>query len=595
MASGDFAVGLDLVVHQPFNGFDLGIADRLAVGEVEAQPVGVHQRATLLNMIAEHPAQGRVQQVGGRVVGADQPAPFGVHFRGHWIPHAQFALGHLADVQVLVAAGDGVQDLKTDAAVAKRAGIAHLAAGFSVERCLVEDRNALRTLADGLDGIPRRVEERHDLASAGTALVAQKLHLGVDPHLLPQGKVEARRRPAPLPLALHFGFEARQVNGQAPFAGDVGGKVGGKAVGVVELEEDLARNALVVLACQRPFEQFHALAERFGKALFLGQQRALYVSQLLHQQRIGFAHFSGQIVGQLVEERLLNLQLVAVTQPAADDAAQHIGPILVARRHAIGNEKGARPEVVGNDPQGRIGEYRFAAADACEFARPPHEARKQVNLKVAVYALQHGGHALKAHAGIDSWRGQRLKLAIGGTVELREHQVPHLDVTVAVLVGGPRRTTGHFGAVVVEDLRARAARAGVAHRPEVVAMVHHALRPNADLVAPQAAAFIVGGVHGDPKTLLGQLEFVGHERPSPSDGLLLEVVAKTEIAEHFEKSQVASGVADVFEIVVLAPGAHAALRGDGPLVAGVLSAKQGVLELVHAGVGEQQGRIVTRH
>ena len=477
-----------------------------------------------------------MQQVGGRVVGADQPAPFGVHLRRHRVAHAQFALGHSANMQVLFAAGDSVRDLEANAAVAERAGIAHLAAGFSVERCLVEDGNALRALVDGLDGIPPGVEEGHDLTLAGTAVVAQEFDLGVDPHLLPQGEVEARRRPAPLPLALHFGLETRHVDGQAPFPGDVGREVGGKAVSVVELEEDFARNALAVLARQRPFEQFHALAERLGEALLLGQQRALDVSQLLHQQRIGFAHFSGQIVGQLMEKRPLNFQLVAVTQPSADDAAQHIGPILVARRHAIGNEKGTRPEVVGNDPQRRIGENRCPAADAGEFTSPPHEARKQVNLEVAVHALQHGGHALEAHAGIDPWRGQRYQFAIGGAVELREHQVPHLDVTVAVLVRGPRRTTGHFRAVVVEDFGARAARAGIAHRPEVVAMVHHALRPNADLVAPQAAAFIVGGVHGDPKTLLGQLEFVGHEGPSPSDGLLLEVVAKAEIAEHFEKS-----------------------------------------------------------
>ena len=44
-----------------------------------------------------------------------------------------------------------------------------------------------------------------------------------------------------------------------------------------------------------------------------------------------------------------------------------------------------------------------------------------------------------------------------------------------------------------------------------------------------------------------------------ADGLPLEVVAEREVAEHLEKGVVAGGVADVFQVVVLAAGAHALL------------------------------------
>ena len=51
------------------------------------------------------------------------------------------------------------------------------------------------------------------------------------------------------------------------------------------------------------------------------------------------------------------------------------------------------------------------------------------------------------------------------------------------------------------------------------------------------------------------------------DGLLLEVIAEAEIAEHLEEGVVARGVADIVEIVVLAPGADdfcaLAARGAG--------------------------------
>ena len=43
----------------------------------------------------------------------------------------------------------------------------------------------------------------------------------------------------------------------------------------------------------------------------------------------------------------------------------------------------------------------------------------------------------------------------------------------------------------------------------------------------------------------------------------LEIIAEGKIAQHFEKSVVARGVADIVEIIVLAAGAHAFLRGRG--------------------------------
>ena len=47
--------------------------DRLGVDEVEAQPVGRHQRAALRHVIAQHQAQRLVQQVRRRVVGSGWP------------------------------------------------------------------------------------------------------------------------------------------------------------------------------------------------------------------------------------------------------------------------------------------------------------------------------------------------------------------------------------------------------------------------------------------------------------------------------------------------------------------------------------------
>ena len=57
----------------------------------------------------------------------------------------------------------------------------------------------------------------------------------------------------------------------------------------------------------------------------------------------------------------------------------------------------------------------------------------------------------------------------------------------------------------------------------------------------------------------------------------------------------ARGVADVFQVVVLAAGAQAALHGGRAHVVALVGTQEHVLELNHAGIGEQQGRVIARH
>src|SRR5688572_25220273 len=50
--------------------------------------------------------------------------------------------------------------------------------------------------------------------------------------------------------------------------------------------------------------------------------------------------------------------------------------------------------------------------------------------------------------------------------------------------------------------------------------------------------------------------------------------------------------AHVFEIVVLAAGAHALLRGGSASIIPLVQPEEHVLELVHASVGEEQRRVI---
>ena len=57
----------------------------------------------------------------------------------------------------------------------------------------------------------------------------------------------------------------------------------------------------------------------------------------------------------------------------------------------------------------------------------------------------------------------------------------------------------------------------------------------------------------------------GDELPRDVDGLVLEVVAEREVAEHLEERAVPVGAADVLEVGVLAAGAQHLLDADDAL------------------------------
>ena len=200
--------------------------------------------------------------------------------------------------------------------------------------------------------------------------------------------------------------------------------------------------------------------------------------------------------------------------------------------------------------------------------------------------------------------GSGVSVPVGVAVELHEHEIPDLDVAVAVGLGRSRRAAPDFRAVVVEDLRARAARAGVGHLPEIVARVlgalvvadaHAALGRHADVLRPEVVRLVVVDVDGRPQLLRRQAVDLGQQLPRVADRVALEIVAEAEVAEHLEERVVARRVADVLEIVVLAAGAHAALRRRRAHVGPLVDAEEHVLELDHARIDEQQRRIVAGH
>ncbi len=120
------------------------------MAEVEAQPVGRVERAALRDVVAQRLAQRLVQQVRGRVVGADRGAAGVVDLELGALPAAIIALGDLGEVDEDAGGLPGVGDLRAARVGLQRAGVADLAAGLGVERRLVDDDLHLVALAEAL-------------------------------------------------------------------------------------------------------------------------------------------------------------------------------------------------------------------------------------------------------------------------------------------------------------------------------------------------------------------------------------------------------------------------------------------------------------
>ncbi len=211
-----------------------------------------------------------------------------------------------------------------------------------------------------------------------------------------------------------------------------------------------------------------------------------------------------------------------------------------------------------------------------------------------MYSLHHGRNSFEPHAGIYRGPGQVAQFTGGRAFVLHEHEVPQFDVPITVLIGRTRRSPENSFTMVVEDLRARPAGTNITHRPEITGFTEPG-KPtgiHTHLVQPERRRLIIVFVDRNPELFRRDFQFISQKLPGVLDGLGLKIIAETEIAEHFKKGMMPRGISDVFEVIVLASGPDTPLTGHGTTVIPAFVPKEGILELDHAGVGKQQGRVV---
>jgi len=420
---------------------------------------------------------------------------------------------------------------------------------------------------------------------------------------------EGRARAGPRPLGFHLGIRGRARGFRDTPPGvleDLLGQIHRKAVGVVEGEQEAAVHDAPRVAHvlgEIVFDLERAGVERLGEALFLAANRLLDPRPLGDDLRIRPAHQLHDPVDGLPQEGIGEPEHPAVAHGAPHDPAQHVAAPLVGGGHAVGDQERGRARVVGDDPHRHV-------VDLAGAVPPPGERRDlgdqrghEVGVPARQLALHNRRDALEPHAGVDRGSRQRRERARCVAVELHEDEVPHLEPAVALARGSqtwPAR--GHLGArdvvaLVEVHLGGGPARAGVTHRPEVVllAQPQNAIVAESGHALPEREGVVIVRVDGRDQPLAIEGEILREELPGEGDRVGLEVVAEGEVAEHLEERVVARRVADVLEVVVLAARANAFLAGRGTDVGPPFFAEEDGLELDHARVREEQGRIVAGH
>src|SRR5690349_2758037 len=217
-----------------------------------------------------------------------------------------------------------------------------------------------------------------------------------------------------------------------------------------------------------------------------------------------------------------------------------------------------------------------------------------VRVIIVVNALEHRRDALEAHTRVDALSRQLGDDFARRLLVLHEHEVPDLNEAVAVLVRAARRAARDVLAMIVEYLGAGAARAVVAHCPEIVFgrdADNPALGQSGDL-PPKVERLIVRVVDCGGQSLRRKVPLLGEQVPGQLNRATLEIIAERKIPEHFEEGVVPCGVADVVEVIVLAARPDTLLRARRLAVRPCLEARENVLEWHHPRIDEHQSRIV---
>ena len=572
--------------------------------EVEPQPVRGDQRASLADVVAEHLAQRRVQQVGCRVIPHNRPPPLGVDRELHGVTDAQHAIGDLDVVEMVTAGVLSVRDHGRQARRGDLPGVAQLAAALGVAGGLVE--HGQTGLARGQAASrPVRTGQGDDLPGGGENLMAEepgtrgaegrddvRIRRGV-PVLAVAGRPGGAGE---LPVPGEQLGEPRLVQTAPPLDGEVPDQVHRHAVGREQRERLVAGDLEAGPGVQRS-KPVQAAAHHAAEVALLAGEQVHGAIPACGEPRVTAVHPVDHGGGHVAHVEVGGAGLGRDRDHLPQQPARNVAAALVRRDDALAEHERRRPHVIGDDPDVPLP----GAGPGQRGLHGRDDGDEQVSLVRRVAVLQHHGHPLQAGTGVHAGEPQRLQGAAGEPVELHEHPgVPDLDVPAgAVELAARPVLLAVPGPGVIEHLGARPARPGIAGRPEVVlrAQIHDVVPGHADplpgrrrhIVGPDAER-VVPSEHGHVQVRQGEPEALGQQFEGQLDRALLEVVVDRPAAQHLEEREVVP-VADVPDVDRAHARLHVAqVRGRGQRLTEEVGLERG-----HACVDEQQRGVVRRN
>ncbi len=408
--------------------------------EVEAQLVGIDQRARLMHRTAEHVAQRVVEDVRRGMIEHRGVAPESIDLE----------LDARAACEVAGVAAQNASDVNDRAFSLARvrhfeqrarrgldyAAISDLPAALGIEgRLRDDDRNLIAVLA----------ARREHFGLAFVSVVADEARRGARAETdLRRDRVIFARGASAFFLLVHQAVEARDVDVNRMIAQHVLGQIERKSVGVVQLERDLAGQRMpAALLDAREFgvDQFQSAIERLAEARFFLRDHFGSLCRRLFNLRIRVAHRLDHARMRHREERAMDSKIASVTRGAPNDSPQHVLAIGVAGRDAVRDEEGHRARMIRNrairDVALDVFAVRAAVAEfLCGYLNFFDDRLEQIDLVVAedlagLDALQRGRDTLQPRASIDMLLRQRSQLARLIAVVLNENQVADLDEPLA--------------------------------------------------------------------------------------------------------------------------------------------------------------------
>ena len=210
-----------------------------------------------------------MEQMRGGVGAADRGAAVGIHPRVYRKAQIETALSQMANVQHKSALSLRVDHFKSSAGPLQPPRVAHLSAGFAVERCLVEYNGHCRGVPHFSQGFAEPVlrNDAHHLAVCFGRFIAAKLR-AVHRFFKCVQRARAKHlravaRPRPLSVRIHRLAEACPVEGAVALGGQRFQEFGWKAIRCVQFGSIAAANE----PCSRSFDRCEKLFDAIETAV----------------------------------------------------------------------------------------------------------------------------------------------------------------------------------------------------------------------------------------------------------------------------------------------------------------------------------------